>query len=270
MIKSMSDKDYFAYDAVDQSLLKKFMVSPKAYIAALDDDSETDAMKFGSLVHTYVLGSGAHYAPKPDMRTKNGKEEAANLIEQGKTLVAQNDMETALQMSAVTHPYFEAIPGRPEMAIIADDQWNGLTLKGKIDWLPDSYDSDGIYRIRDYKTTTNSPEAFGRTAFTFGYHIQAAYYMMLAKLEGYTNLEFEFVVQEKTAPYDYMIWRFSPEQEEIEIANQRISNALRSFSEIRSHKDWREQMANIGLPKTPQYASFLGWQLDAEAVKLGE
>lgn len=264
-IKFMADAEYFALDAIDQSLLKKFMISPKAYATAKQSSAETDAMQFGSLVHTYVLGSGANYAPRPNRSTKAGKEAAAALIAQGKVLVPKDDLQTALDMSHITAPYFQAIPGKPEMALLAEDPWTGIPIKGKADWLPDNPDKDGVYRIRDYKTTASDPSDFPYTAFKFGYHIQAAFYMMLARLNGVEGrLGFEFVVQEKKPPYDYMVWRFDEHCDEVAIAETRITKALSDLKPYLDAKDPMLALNAVGLDKMPHECVFSSWQLNRE------
>lgn len=268
-IISLTDEQYFALDAVDQSALKKFMVSPLAYVDYLDNglDVSSSALNFGTLAHNLVLGTGGDVAVKPNLRTKAGKEEMATLQEKGVLLVSQDDLDTARAMSKITAPYFQAIPGRGEVAVIADDPVSGLKLKGKYDWLPDAPDDDGVLRIRDYKTTSEDPRDFPRTAARLAYHIQAAYYMMLYRLTGYEGeLEFEFVVQEKKHPYDYMVWRFAENSTEIQMASEHIAQSLDELAGFLrdSPTEWKQKMRGYGLDKTPRQVEFSGWQIDKE------
>ena len=182
-IKTMSDKDYFADPAIDQSGLKQWMISPAKYVASLEQPNDSPALRLGSLIHANVLGTDFEsYALKPNLRTKDGKAKAAELIEQGKTLVSEDDLDIAESMAEVSWPLFDHAKGKAEQAIF--EEYKGLHLKGKYDWLPSEPDSDGVLRIVDYKTTTDATE-FPYHAWKYGYHIQAAYYMMLYRLEGY-------------------------------------------------------------------------------------
>ncbi|RBP98480.1 hypothetical protein CRD60_01030 [Bifidobacterium aemilianum] len=268
-IREMPDKDYFALDAVDQSALKRFMVSPLAYVDYLEHglDVSSAALSFGTLAHGLVLGTGGEVALKPNLRTKAGKEEMAVLQAKGVTVVSQDDMDLARRMSKMTAPYFQAIPGRGEVAVLADDPVSGLALKGKYDWLPDGPDEDGVLRIRDYKTTADDPRDFPRVAARLGYHIQAAFYMMLYRLTGYEGpIGFEFVVQEKKRPYDFMVWRFSEGCEEVSMASEHIAQALDELAAFKrdSPDGWRQRMAGYGLDKTPKEVTFTSWQIERE------
>ena len=94
--------------------------------------------------------------------------------------------------------------------MIVKDPSTGLSLKGKADFLPYSLDSDGVYRIRDYKTTSKECQAFSKSIFdpSLRYDIQAVFYMKLFRLcTGYKGpLGFQFVVQEKSEPYSVGLW----------------------------------------------------------------
>ena len=58
-IKEMADREYFADPALDQSALKRFMVSPLSYVDYLDHglDVSGDALDFGKAAHALVRRS---------------------------------------------------------------------------------------------------------------------------------------------------------------------------------------------------------------------
>jgi hypothetical protein len=273
-IKQLPDSEYFTLDAIDQSALKRFMVSPLAYVDYLEHglDVSRDALDFGSITHGLVLGSGGEYVEKPDRRTKAGRAEYEELEASGAIMASQADLDTAQLMAERSAPYFMSMPGRAEVALLATDMLSGLKLKGKADWLPDAPDDDGVLRIRDYKTTGKDPMDFPRTAATLGYHIQAAFYMLLYRLCGFDGpLGFEFVVQEKKRPYDYMVWRFAEDCEEIGLAGERIMRALDEISGFQraDPEHWKQNMSAYGLDKTPRVIEYTGWQLDKESEEAG-
>ena len=273
-VRCMADAEYFALDAVDQSALKRFMVSPRAYADYLEHglDVSSGALDFGSVTHGLVLGTGGGVAVKPNLRTTVGKAEAVELSDRGVLMLSESDLRLARAMAGVSGSYFRAIPGRGEVAVMADDPASGLALKGKFDWLPDGPDDDGVTRIRDYKTTRDDPRDFPRTAARLGYHIQAAFYMMLWRLTGFDGpLGFEFVVQEKRRPFDFMVWRFAEDAEEIGLADEHIAQSLDELAGFQRQypEHWRENMTGFGLDKTPHVVQFTGWQLDKEAEVMG-
>ena len=266
-IKDMSDEEYFAEPAIDQSGLKQWMISPAKYVASLEQLGDSPVLRLGSLIHAHVLGTDVDdYATKPNLRTKDGKAKAAELMEQGKTLVSEDDLALAASMAEVSCPLFDRAQGKAEQAIFED--YKGLHLKGKYDWLPSEPDDDGVLRITDYKTTTDATE-FPYHAWKYGYHIQAAYYMMLYRLEGYDGfLGFRFIAQEKTAPYDYMVYDTDEQQPEIQLASQRISKALSEMAAMGvGAPGWRDKVAKAGYDHKPRELRFSDWQLANEDAK---
>lgn len=269
MIKEMSDADYFADPALDQTSLKLFEKSPAKMMAALDNPVEKDYYTLGSLIHACVLGTdNSFYTVKADGRTKAGKASNKMAVDSGMTLVTEDDMLLADHMADVTRQYFEGIPGKPEQAIF--ETLNGVKCKGKFDWLPDGPDDDGVLRIRDYKTIAADATEFPYHAWKYGYHVQAAFYMSLLRANWYQGfLGFEFVVQEKTAPYDYMVYRLDEGSPEIELANKRINRALDRYSCLATNaKNPRNLMRAMGYAKEPQNLEFTGWQLWQEDARV--
>lgn len=268
-IVKMSDPEYFGLPYMDQTQLKQFMTSPRAYADYQRRAHDSGAFDFGKAAHSLVLGSGPDVAVKPNLRTKAGKEQAKVLEENAGAdgIIFLPEAQYEAVQAMVEHK--PTLPdGEPEMALIAQDPASGVILKGKADWLPSERDDDGVYRIRDYKTSSGDLTDFSYACWKYGYHIQAAFYMRLYRLCTGTQLPlgFSFLVQEKTAPYDWVEWRLDENQPEIkEIANPIIDNALKNFAW------WVEQGLNLddmlkwGLDKTPRQVQFKDWQLlDAE------
>lgn len=274
-IKQMPDREYFADPGVDQTALKRFMVSPKAYVSYLDygPDVSADVLDFGKAAHSLVLDTYERIEDMPNLATKAGRERLKQLQADDVAVVSADDRERLHGMYGIANPYFSSLSGRPEAAVFADDPKSGLRLKGKYDFLPDGPDEDGMLRIRDYKTTGSDPRDFPREAYRLGYHIQAAYYMMLYRLTGYKDqLGFEFVVQEKKRPYDYMLWRMDEDSQETITARRRIDSALHRMADMKRgrpdewrHPDsWQRLMLEHGLDKTPRQVHFTRWQIDHE------
>lgn len=275
VVKQMPDSEYFALDAVDQTALKKFLVSPLAYADYLMREHEPESQfEFGKAAHSMILGSGPEALVKPDRRTKDGKARYAELLKlhEGEDIVwvSSDEYEALGLMRDRIGDYFEDLTGLPEVAMIADD--DGLRLKGKADWLPDSPDADGVLRIRDYKTSAKPPTEFPRSCWTYGYHIQAAFYMRLYRMTtDYTGpLGFEFVVQEKTPPYDWKVWKFSEDSPIIsQLAIPKIDHALKGIRWFNEHaEDPLTAMLDYGLSKVPEEIVFPDWRLLEEETEI--
>ena len=274
VLREMPDSLYFADPAIDQTSLKKFMISPKAYASYLSGEKVSyAALEFGKAAHSMVLGSGPIVLVKPNLRSKAGKAEYERLQteHEGRDIawVSQDDYDALQRMRDEVGSYFTGIPGRPEMALFADDPNTGLRLKGKIDWLPDAPDEDGVMWLRDYKTTGKSPTEFSVSSRIYRYDIQALFYMRLYRwCTGYEGpLGFEFVVQEKQPPYDWQTYRFRWDDPIIleRITGPEIDRALAGIKAFAGRADDPlELMRSYGLSKVPQDIVYPDWWLLAE------
>lgn len=277
-VEQMADDDYFALDAVDQTSLKKMLVSPLAYSDYLTGEhGYSSALEFGKAAHSMVLGSGPQVVAKPNLRTKEGKALRDRLVEQygadDIVWLSADDVEKVQAMRDMVGDFFTKLDGQPEVAMIAADPDTGLSIKGKADWLPSTPDPDGVLRIRDYKTTVKSPDEFERSCWQYGYHIQAAFYMRLYRLtmpEYKGPLGFEFVVQEKNPPFDWRVWRFDEHSPIItELAEPKICKALKQIKSFRDlYPDPLEAMRGYGLSKVPQEIAFPDWRLVQEEEEI--
>lgn len=277
-VEQMTDDDYFALDAVDQTSLKKMLVSPLAYSDYLTGEhGYSSALEFGKAAHSMVLGSGPQVVAKPNLRTKEGKALRDRLVEQygadDIVWLSADDVEKVQAMRDLVGDFFTKLDGQPEVAMIAADPDTGLLIKGKADWLPSTPDPDGVLRIRDYKTTVKSPDEFERSCWQYGYHIQAAFYMRLYRLtmpEYKGPLGFEFVVQEKNPPFDWRVWRFDEHSPIItELAEPKICKALKQIKSFRDlYPDPLEAMRGYGLSKVPQEIAFPDWRLVQEEEEI--
>lgn len=277
-VEQMTDDDYFALDAVDQTSLKKMLVSPLAYSDYLTGEhGYFSALEFGKAAHSMVLGSGPQVVAKPNLRTKEGKALRDRLVEQygadDIVWLSADDVEKVQAMRDMVGDFFTKLDGQPEVAMIAADPDTGLLIKGKADWLPSTPDPDGVLRIRDYKTTVKSPDEFERSCWQYGYHIQAAFYMRLYRLtmpEYKGPLGFEFVVQEKNPPFDWRVWRFDEHSPIItELAEPKICKALKQIKSFRDlYPDPLEAMRGYGLSKVPQEIAFPDWRLIQEEEEI--
>lgn len=271
-VLTMSDSEYFADPAIDQTSLKKYLISPLAYAEYVTGEHPSSSvLEFGKAAHSLVLGSGPTVLVKPSLRSKAGKAEYEALLaeHEGEDIVwlPQDDWDAVHAMADMTHGFFEQLDGKPEQAMFAEDEKTGLMLKGKADWLPSKPDDDGVLRIYDYKTTSKPATDFPRSCWMFGYHVQAAFYMRLWRLcfpdLRRQRLGFSFIVQEKQAPYDWMEWRFNEFSPEItQIASKQIDHALSGIKWFRdNHEDPLKAMRDWGYSKTPQPIEFPDWKL---------
>ncbi|NEG55409.1 PD-(D/E)XK nuclease-like domain-containing protein [Bifidobacterium platyrrhinorum] len=268
-IDVMPDKEYFADPALDQSALKQFLVCPAAFVDFLDNgiDVAQRTLDVGSAAHSLVLGEGPNVEVRLDGRTKEGKQQLADLDPDETILLSQTDYDMVHGM-ADRCDWFRSHAGVAEVALFATDPETGLELKAKLDWLPSFPDYDGVLRLRDYKTHSGNLDSFGKTAKNLGYIIQAVFYQRMYRwCAGYEGpLDFEFIVQSKKRPYLYRPFCFNPK--DYEWAGMLISHALRRIKAMRdAHPDdWKTVMAGQGLAQSPEVIEFNDWEIPSLEV----
>ena len=185
-IIDIDDPGYFRLKSIDQSQLKQFLKNPAdwAYHRLNDDHKPTDAMKFGTAFHAYLLGtSDVVSLPEGEsFRSKDNQKWRADQLEAGNIIVSYNDMQLLKRMKEgieqtslmPEYPdYMEIIKqGTKEQCIEWKDRQTGLTLKAKPDLIP-----AGTDYLVDLKTAQKADaESFAKEVINYGYHIQTVFY----------------------------------------------------------------------------------------------
>lgn len=248
---TISDTEYFASEAIDQSMLKQWLRSPAAlglYLRDQGSGAMSPALEFGTAMHALVLGKGLPVMEKKP-RTKTDEQH---------TWLTPAAYATAMDMLRLggAKQYFETLGGTAETVMMAVDPATGLRLKAKADWLPATVDEDGVYRIRDYKTTMkplDGSDAANRVIYgDLRYDIQAAFYMLVYRLAtGWTGaLGFEFVIQSKTAPYTTVRATIDEDAAANQETLQTIREGLTSLKQAQGDKT-REEFMNRLLAVQP-------------------
>ena len=218
--------DYFDNPAMSQSKLKDLKQSPKHFwIKHLSPyrikEEPTEAMQFGTLVHTCVFEhkkflSNYIVMPKFDKRTKDGKAGYLDFATKNadKICVDEDNYTNAINIRAAvlnkkTSSILFSKPGLIEKELYWKDEITNIDCKAKLDYFiePCSQFPNGF--IIDLKTTINAkPDEFANSLFKFGYYNQQAHYC-----EGVRNIyktsnypDFMFIPVEKTAPYECSIF----------------------------------------------------------------
>jgi hypothetical protein len=119
--------------------------------------------------------------------------------------------------------------GKPEVSAAWKDAETGLWLKTRPDYL-----RSGL--ALDYKTTiTVSREAWRRQAANLRYHISAAFCIDILAHLG-EQLDYAFVVQEKTPPYCVAVRVLSAEF--LQAGRTIYRDALRTFADCAAKGVW--------------------------------
>lgn len=229
-----STGDYFGKDAISVSKMKKLKVSP-AHFKEAEEVVETDAMRFGSAYHCYILepekfkkdyyvfndsaicealiGDG-YKSPRSTKAYKEWEESEMRIIG-NKSVIKKDEFERikAMKDRLFSHPYAKMLltKGEPEVALSGTIE----TMAGNIDVkLKPDYIKSVKHIIVDLKTAADaSLDGFTRSAAEHDYHIQAAFYSDMVELMNNDSrpITFVFIAQEKVRPFAFNLFEASPQ-----------------------------------------------------------
>lgn len=243
-IIDIDDPGYFRLKSIDQSQLKQFLKNPAdwAYHRLNDDHKPTDAMKFGTAFHAYLLGtSDVVSLPEGEsFRSKDNQKWRDEQLEAGNIIVSYNDMQLLKRMKEgieqtslmPEYPdYMEIIKqGTKEQCIEWKDRQTGLMLKAKPDLIP-----AGTDYLVDLKTAQKADaESFAKEVINYGYHIQTVFYraaVAACKPDAFDRgskapSTMQFWVFEKTDACDWQPFSISDDNPITNLAATSIRQAL--------------------------------------------
>ena len=262
----MTETDYRAIDAVSQSVLKLYKTSPAHGRAAeLEEKKFKRHFNIGHAGHQAILepmrfrentaiipdempDSKGQMKPTNKSMSSYKAWEAAN---EGKLILSaeERDHVVEMMMSVHRHPLGGAYLGMgksevsafAEMQVMFIEQFTGDTLhrpvkvKARFDWL---HSIDGIEPfILDIKTTQDaSRTGFQKSISNFGYHIQAAFYLKIARLCGYPATCFKILAVEKEPPFATALYTIS--EHAIEIGTREFKSLLSIYAMCHHHGEW--------------------------------
>lgn len=196
-------EEYRSNPAISQSDLKNLAKCPLYFKYRKENSYDTDEMKLGRMVHTYILEeekfNEEYFVTKKiirkggaweDIKKEAGKKEIVFLEE---VEAAKGMKEMLMKLECFKDSLKES---SKEISVFWQDDDIGIDCKARIDCY------SAYYNIMiDLKTTRDCIE-FRKSFFKYKYHIQAAYYMDgIAKVTGKTPEGFMVFAVEKKPPY---------------------------------------------------------------------
>lgn len=263
ILPHLAAEEYHRHPAVSKHGLDAFRKAPALYVHERKTHKDpTPAMLFGSLYHTVILEPEKAEAewmvmPECDRRTKDGKAlwESAMLTLGNRRPIKKDDMDKAHAMRAALQNHTTAwnAVNRERRHVEASLFWDDPATAVKCRARPDLIRNDGF--IVDLKTCADaSLDDFTRSAFNFGYHRQAAFYLdAWHHITGEKPKGFIFVAQEKEPPFLTAVYVASPAM--IEAGRAEIAVDLARFRECQLADTWP------GLPLTPQELNLPAWAM---------
>lgn len=206
---------------------------------------DTAAFDFGRAAHRMVLGVGE---PIVEVQADNWKTKAAQQTRDearaaGASPVLTRELEVIEAMAAALrqHPVAAALlapgTGIPEVTLVWQDDRTGINLRARLDWLRHSQPGHRLV-IPDYKTCAEaSPDAFARSADTYGYHTQADHYLDgVGRLLGEPDPAFVFIAQEKTPPYIVSVFELDHEAMQVGAVRNRWARDI--YAHCQATGEW--------------------------------
>lgn len=225
-IRHMTDAQYRAHPSISRSALVDFIRSPQYYYSKhilKKKEPETEAMRFGSAMHAYILEpeifeKGYHKYDKLPGNTNAGKAqkiELENIVAEGMRVISNEEVEDIEDMAdSFTAAVPEGFLGSCKVEHVAlwTDPITGLALKAKIDFFNHMI-------CGDLKSTKGIGESeFQDSIYDYKYYLQAAMYLdILSGATGTKYEEFLFVAIEKKTPFPAASYILKEGSDEINI-----------------------------------------------------
>lgn len=211
----------------------------------------------GSAAHALVLGRGmdnVYVAPFDNWQTKAAQTERKLARDDGLSPVLPAEWLTVCHMAEVLAKHRLAMDllseGEPEVSAYAPDETTGVMRRCRFDWLAPTI-------LSDYKTAvTSEPNAFGRAAASFSYHMQHAWYIDVARDLGHPAEAFAFIVQEREPPYLVSVVELEPAA--VERGRELNRRALERFRDCTDSGLWPgylpdDTYTTVALPRWAYY-----------------
>lgn len=258
---NIPEADYHAdRTSLSVSGAKVILKAPALFRWQQEHPVHKDVFDFGSAAHKAVLGVGCELVVheydaekvKSPKATSAWKAQQTEVRRAGNVLLLPDEYEAVMQMADRLSEHTLAMrllsEGKPEVSAYTLDGATGVTRRGRFDWLGETI-------LTDYKTAASSePVAFVKAAVNFGYHMQHAWYLDLARDLGHPGKAFAFIAQEKEPPYLVTVIELPPEL--VDIGRRRNRAALERFRDCTESDLWPGYVPDdqFAQPSAPAWA----------------
>lgn len=263
-IHSLPFEDYLRSAAISRSDLDVIHhFTPAHYRAHKDglrERNETEALRFGTLLHRALLEPDTmdSVVAKPEgmnFATRAGKDWRAE--QDGKCIISFEEHVTMREMvkSLWSHPIAKRILSNAdtERSLFVED--NGLMLKSRVDILPKA--GNALY---DVKTILDASEReFSKAIADHDWHRQGAFYLRVAEKLGLKFDAFVFIAVEKSPPYAVAIWQL--DDFALDYGRKTIARDLQLVRNCEDSGEWPAYPAKIQAIMLPPWM-----QREAEAA----
>jgi len=267
--KNLTQQQYIELEGINQSALQNLYRGTKYFDYKINNNIPTKEMIFGTQVDEYVLTPKFFkekyfiLAEKIDKRTKEGKKKSEELEEtlknECKTLITQDELDILknVHASLMSHKWSAKFLRKFQPQIcydfsVEDEKENWcIDCKCRIDGLIETKKEPIIF---DLKTTSDATfDGFTKKIFTYGYHIQAAFY-----LDGYykntgKHAKYYIIAIENKEPFQVAVYELSEDNGLINIGRTEYLNLIRKYRDMVFNKEQNDlnnnKILKIEVPK---------------------
>lgn len=269
--RDIPPEEYHRWRAASNSSLTHLMRSPAHMAAYRFEYKETAAQVFGRAVHAAVLEPerfDTDYIKIPgdlNRRTKEGREWRDELLTTHEIMTAE-DFDKCIRIREAVHASEKsrnliAGAGDAELSLVWKDSKTGVKCKAR--WDRHTPDMDGG-AIVDLKTTGDaSIRSFERSIYQYGYHRQAAMYLMCAKALDLPVEHYCIIAVEKDPPYGVQPYRIT--EGTVEAGEDLIRALLKKYSACMKAKEFPGYPDKVRDITVPDYAWF---QIDMQITEI--
>lgn len=241
---------------VSRSSLMSFFACPEKWLAGGAEEADTSATEWGKWLDAYLLRNGYqfHFAVTPATYPAKGKRKDDPLEHkpwnrnatfcqgweaerEGKMIVKPDEwgrIKTAGER-LLADPIIRELIGSSLKQVMVVAEWQDeeteitVPVKALIDLAPDSRHREFGNWLADLKTVESAhPGGWPRKAFTFHWHVQAAFYLDIScAATGEDRNTFINIVQESHAPFQPGHEMYSVEF--VQLGRETYQSALRSY-----------------------------------------
>lgn len=232
--------------SLSQSGAKTLLHSPRRFAFERDHGRPPkDSFDLGGLAHELVLRGGDNrirVIDAYDWRTKAAQQAKKDAHAGRLTPVNRADLLAASKIAHAVRrdPLAGAIfsEGRPEVSLYWIDDETGITCRARLDWLRHGTSKDCLVDLKTAAYGRGTEDAFGKSAASYDYPMQAAHYIDGWRALTGEDLPFLTVTVETEAPHFVTVGYYQPE--DIEAGRERMRAARLEYAERESSGRWAD------------------------------
>lgn len=249
MLRAEPFSNYTEQSGLSQSQLKYLLKCPalfKHHILDGNNDFDSVALKTGRILHKLVLEPSdfdKEFFVTEKIRRSGKVWDEMQQMAAGKDIIFEEDIKSVSDMrdQILKHEYAAKLlkDSINEVSIYWKHKETGIDCKSRIDAIKKAGDDVFLIDIKTARSVTES--SFMHSIFTYGYHIQAAFYMDAYYTATKIMPNFFIIIAvDKTAPHLVAIYIFKNDSAALEFGRQQYERLLNIYSDCIDQDKWED------------------------------